>query len=249
MRNVILGEPLLKLASVDSTNSYAVSLLRKDDVTEGTVILADHQSHGKGQGGNRWFSDAGLNLLFSIILKPVFLMAERQFYLSMCISLGMVDYFKSINIPAFVKWPNDILLNRKKVAGILIENTVLGQNLYNTVVGIGLNVNQKLFHEDLPIATSLSLETGRDHDISEVLNRILYCLNLRINTLYAEELIEIRTAYLNNLWLLNEWARFSDHSGFFEGRIADITETGELVVIHRNGQVMEYGFKEIVFPL
>src|SRR5512145_1557194 len=114
MRNVILGEPLLKLASVDSTNSYAFSLLHKNEGTEGTVILADHQTRGKGQGGNRWISDDGLNLLFSIILKPVFLMAEMQFYISMCISLSMVDYLKSMNNPVFVKRPNDILLNRKK---------------------------------------------------------------------------------------------------------------------------------------
>jgi BirA family biotin operon repressor/biotin-[acetyl-CoA-carboxylase] ligase len=248
MRKITIGESLLELQSVDSTNTYATTLLHKGDVTEGTVILAGHQTQGRGQGDNRWDSDTGCNLLCSVILKPEFLMAERQFYISMCVSIAIVDYIVSLGKPAHIKWPNDILMNRKKVAGILIENTIMGRNIKNSVVGIGLNVNQKVFPSELPNPTSISLETGCNYTLPVMLCQLMKCLNHTINKLYDEEYMEIRTAYLNNLWLMNEWVQFTDESGNFEGRIADVAVTGELIVLHRGRGMRQYGFKEIIFP-
>ncbi len=132
MRTVTLGFPLIHLPSVDSTNKYAAAILHKENATEGTVILADVQTQGKGQGDNTWLSDKGLNLLCSIILKPDFLPAYKQFYLSMCIATGINDCLTDLGIRSQVKWPNDILINGKKVAGILIENTILSQNLHTS---------------------------------------------------------------------------------------------------------------------
>jgi len=238
---------LLQLQSVDSTNTYAAALLRKSDVIEGTVILAGHQTQGRGLGNNNWVSDMGNNLLFSIILRPDFLLAERQFYLSMCASIAIVDYIGSIGKHTLIKWPNDILLNGKKVAGILIENTILGQYLTTSVIGIGLNVNQKIFPSNLPNPTSISLETGCSYSLPDSLSQLMKCLNSRINKLYAEKFSVIRTAYLNSLWLLNEWTQFSDHSGLFEGRIVDVTDSGELMIMHRSGEIKQYVFKEIMF--
>jgi BirA family biotin operon repressor/biotin-[acetyl-CoA-carboxylase] ligase len=249
MRKIALGEPLIQLHSVDSTNTYATELVHKGTVIEGTVILAGQQTQGKGQGVNRWVSEAGCNLLFSLILRPDFLPAERQFYLSMCVSIAIVDYIVSIGKPTRIKWPNDVLLNGKKVAGILIENTILGQHLNTSIVGIGLNVNQKIFPPDLSNATSISLETGCNYALTGSLNELMKCMTNRINLLYAEKFPEIRTSYLNNLWLMNEWSRFTDHSGPFEGRIADVADSGELIVVHRGGGIKQYGFKEIIFPL
>lgn len=249
MREVTIGTPLIKLDSVDSTNSYAAGLLRNSKVTEGTVILAVHQTHGKGQGGNRWISEAGANLLFSVILRPDFMLAERQFFLSMCVSNAIHDFIGPLVPAAKIKWPNDILVNDKKVAGILIENTILDRNLHTSIVGIGLNVNQKKFPPDLQNPTSLRIAAGKEFDLSDSLNALLKSMQTHINRLYRNEFAAVKTSYLNNLWGLNEWIVYKEASGTFEGRIADIAESGELMVRHRTGTLKAYGFKEIIFPL
>jgi BirA family biotin operon repressor/biotin-[acetyl-CoA-carboxylase] ligase len=247
MRKFTIGYPLIRLQSVDSTNVYAAQLLRNSKVTEGTVILAVHQTQGKGQGSNRWVSEAGCNLLFSLILLPDFMLAERQFYLSMCVSSAILDFINPIVQSVRIKWPNDILINGRKLAGILIENTILDRNLHTSIVGIGININQKEFPPDLPNPTSLSIATGKEYDLSDSLTALLKSLNTHIFKLYRERFAEIKTTYLNNLWGLNEWAVYKDSSGTFEGRIADVADSGELIVVLRSGATKQYGFKEIAF--
>lgn len=247
MKKLVSGQPLIELQSVDSTNTYAAQLLRTTKVEEGTVILTVYQSMGKGHRGNRWISEPGCNLLFSLILRPEFLLAERQFYLSMCVSNAIHDFIEPIARPVFIKWPNDILLQGKKVAGILIENRVQNQNLLTSVIGIGLNINQTEFPPDLPNPTSLALITGKEFDLSDSLNGILRSLDKHINGLYEERYAEIKTYYLNNLYRLNEWAVYTDSTGTFTGRIADIADSGELIVLRENGDQSYYGFKEIAF--
>ena len=247
MKKVALGYPLLQLQSVDSTNNYASRLLHKESVSEGTVILAAHQTGGRGQGGNQWVSEKGMNLLFSIILKPDFLPASKQFYLSMSVAAGIQQYISDLEIPALIKWPNDILTDGRKLSGILIENMVMGSNLSTSVIGIGLNVNQKVFSADLAQATSFTLETGKIFDLSDTLQKLLRCLEDWINLLYLGKFMDIRTAYLNRLWMLNAWITFTDQSGRFTGRIVDVAETGELAVKRQTGESRLYGFKEIVY--
>ena len=247
MRTVKLGFPLIHLSSVDSTNKYASGILHKENATEGTVILADVQTQGKGQGDNTWLSDKGLNLLCSIILKPDFLPANKQFYLSMCIATGITDCLTDLGVRPQVKWPNDILIKGKKVAGILIENTILSQNLRTSIVGIGLNVNQVSFLPCIPNPASLAGETGKLHDIGQLLERLLFFLEKRLIYLYAEDFMPIKSQYLNCLWLLNIHAAFTDRKGAFEGRIVDVAETGELVILTSSGETRMYGFKEVEF--
>ncbi len=247
MKNIRIGHPLIQLQSVDSTNTYAAQLIRNSEVTEGTVILTVYQSMGKGHGGNRWISEAGRNLLFSVILRPDFILAERQFYLSMCVSSAIQEFVMPVGGPVRIKWPNDILLQGKKVAGMLIENTVLNLNLHTSVIGIGLNLNQKVFPPELPNPTSLALVAGREFNASESLNLLLRSLEFHINRLYEERYAEIKTCYLNNLHRLNEWADYTDSTGAFRGRIVDIADSGMLIVKKENGTERQYGFKEIVF--
>jgi BirA family biotin operon repressor/biotin-[acetyl-CoA-carboxylase] ligase len=249
MKILNLGKPLLKLKSVDSTNNYAVALLNQGTAGEGTVILADYQTQGKGHGDNKWSSHAGQNLLFSIILHPGFLLAERQFFLSMCISKGIVDFLVSIDQPAQIKWPNDILINGKKVAGILIENTILGKNLHTSVIGIGLNINQQDFPSDLPNSTSLCLVANRKFNLDDCLSKLMLFLNSSLNILYSERYAIAKTDYLNHLWRLNEWAMYKDISGPFEGRIVEVSDPGELMILHRGGEIKNYGFKEIEYAI
>jgi BirA family transcriptional regulator, biotin operon repressor / biotin---[acetyl-CoA-carboxylase] ligase len=247
MRMITLGETFVQLQSVDSTNNYASLLLQKEKVAEGTVILAVHQSNGRGQGGNQWVSDKGLNLLFSIILQPDFLPAYKQFYLSMSVAVGIQHYISGLGIPALIKWPNDILISGRKIAGVLIENTILSQNLNTSIIGIGVNVNQCIFPPGLQNPTSLLLETGQPFDLSESLRRLLLSLQFHINHLYLDNLGEIKSDYLNRLWLMNTPAIFTDKTGRFNGRIVDISETGELLVMKTDGECKTYGFKEVVF--
>jgi len=247
MKKVILGYPLLQLQSVDSTNNYASRLLRQETVTEGTVILAVHQTGGRGHGGNQWISDKGMNLLISIILKPDCLPVSRQFYLSMSVAAGIQQYISDLEIQALIKWPNDILTHGRKLAGILIESTVMGSSLSTSVIGIGLNVNQKVFPADLPNATSFTLETGKIFDLSDVLQKLLSCLEGKINLLYEGKFMDIKNAYLNRLWMINTWMTFADQTGRFTGRIVDIAESGELAVNRQNGETRLYGFKDISY--
>jgi len=245
MRTVTLGFPLIHLSSVDSTNKYAAGILNRENATEGTVILADVQTRGKGQGDNTWLSDKGLNLLCSLILRPDFLPALKQFYLSMCIATGINDYLTDLGVRSQVKWPNDILIKGKKVAGILIENTILSQNLHTSIVGIGLNVNQVSFPPHIPDPASLAGETGKSYDVGKLLERMLPFLEKRLIQLYAEDFMAIKSQYLNCLWLLNTHAVFTDQKGAFEGRIVDIAESGELVILTSTGETRMYGFKEV----
>jgi BirA family transcriptional regulator, biotin operon repressor / biotin---[acetyl-CoA-carboxylase] ligase len=248
MRKITLGYPLIRLESVDSTNIYAAQLLRTGQVTEGTVILAVDQTQGKGQGTNRWISEPGANLLLSLILRPDFILAEQQFFLSMCVSNAIHGFLEPVAPPVLIKWPNDILLQGRKVAGILIENTILDRNLHTSVVGIGLNVNQQDFPDTLPDPISIRMVTGREHILSECLDGLLASLTFHLNKLYEKSFAEIKTYYLNNCWGLNTWARYTDASGIFEGRIVDVAATGELIVVNRTGTLKAYGFKEIKFP-
>jgi BirA family biotin operon repressor/biotin-[acetyl-CoA-carboxylase] ligase len=247
MRKIIIGKPLIHLKEVDSTNTFANQLLRKNDTDEGTVILADYQLNGKGQRGNHWESEESSNLLFTIILKPDFLLAERQFFLSMCISIGIAQFIKTISGGAHIKWPNDILLNGRKISGILIENKIMGDVLNTSLVGIGFNVNQTVFPRLLPEPASLKLVTGNTYDLQDLLQKLLEKLSESVNLLYSERFDLIKTEYLNNLWRMNEWASFKDESGRFEGRITDITGVGELLVMKKDGNFRHYGFKEIEF--
>jgi BirA family biotin operon repressor/biotin-[acetyl-CoA-carboxylase] ligase len=234
---------------VDSTNKYAAAIVHKENPTEGTVILADVQTHGKGQGDNIWLSDKGLNLLCSIILKPDFLPAYKQFYLSMSVASGIIDCLSHFNVRAEVKWPNDILIKGKKVCGILIENSVLSQNLHTSIAGIGLNVNQVNFSPVIPNPASILGETGKSHEIAQILEKLLFFLEIRLNQLYAEDFIAVKSGYLNCLWLLNTRALFKDQAGNFEGRIVDIAESGELVILTATGEIRTYSFREIEFSV
>ncbi|MBN2480819.1 MAG: biotin--[acetyl-CoA-carboxylase] ligase [Bacteroidales bacterium] len=237
----------IKLDTVDSTNSYACRLIRQKELPEGTVILADYQTAGRGQGGNSWKSEPGKNLTFSIILFPEFLNAEKQFYLSMSISNGLIDFLRNSKINAVIKWPNDIWTDAGKIAGILIENNVIQNTLRSSVVGIGLNVNQQIFPGELDQVTSMRILTDREYKLSSTYKSILTYLIPWIDKLYEQYYGDIRNSYLNNLMALNEWRTYRDVAGLFEGRIVDVAESGMLMVKKRTGTIKSYFFREISY--
>jgi BirA family transcriptional regulator, biotin operon repressor / biotin---[acetyl-CoA-carboxylase] ligase len=247
MNKIRLGDPLIHLKTTDSTNNYAWELLQNTSTEPGTVILADFQTNGKGQGENHWNSDEKANLLFSIILKPTFLEATRQFYLSMAISNGIAFFIQQYSDQIKIKWPNDLYASNKKICGILIENTVMGNFLYTSVVGIGLNVNQQRFPTELSGATSLYLLTGKKFDLNDMLRQLLNNISDQLETLVQHNHSKIRIDYLNQLYLHHEWHTYEDATGTYTGRIIDIEESGEILIRSQSGEIKKYGFREVRF--
>jgi BirA family biotin operon repressor/biotin-[acetyl-CoA-carboxylase] ligase len=153
---MIIGSKLYFFENLPSTNSHAAHLLKNNDLPEGTIIYTNYQSAGQGQIGKRWESEDDKNLLISIVLFPSMINPDDQFYISMIVSLGICDFLRRYIPVCSIKWPNDIYVNNDKIAGILIENSILGNQIENTIAGIGLNVNQDKFYSDAPNPVSLS---------------------------------------------------------------------------------------------
>ena len=246
---MIANKNFIFLTEVESTNNYANHLVLSKAADEGTVVLAQHQKKGRGQQGNSWESEAGKNLLASFILFPEFLTAANQFYLSKIISLALVDFLKPETENVTVKWPNDIYIQNRKVAGILIENSVKGRFLSSSIIGIGLNLNQLEFVSDAPNPVSLKQITAKNYDVEKVAVQIWEHFNIWYGKLQTGHFKEIDTAYFKTLFRGNEWSLFSKQGKFFEAKIIGIGEFGQLILEARNGTISKYMFKEVEFVL
>lgn len=231
---------------LESTNNYAKQLV-SDKVEEGTVVLAQFQSKGRGQKGNYWESEAGKNLLFSLILYPDFLEAEFQFSLSMLVSLAIVSVLDEETEQVRIKWPNDIYVGKLKIGGILIENTIKGSKLGSTIVGIGLNLNQEVFSSNAPNPVSLKRLTHKDYDIARILQQFLHNFDSLYYLLKTGRMADIEKAYLNRLLGKDEWRTYRKHNQDFEAKITGIGEFGKLQMEDRSGQALEFMFKEVEF--
>lgn len=239
------GQHLVFVPECHSTNSLVSELASQSIVSEGTVVITSHQTAGRGQRGNRWETAGGLNLTFSVLFRPTFLSIKDQFYLTIVTSLAIADLLKGHHVPAVkIKWPNDVLVDRRKCCGILIENTIQKENLQQSIVGIGLNVNQENF--TVPAATSLSIAQGQHFDLNKVLNELLENLEKRYLQLRAGKLADLKSEYLANLFGLGELRGFTSRDITFEGVIKGVSETGELIV-EVNNEKRNYNFKEISF--
>lgn len=243
------GKNTIFLTEVESTNNYANQLVLSKAAEHGTVVLAQYQNKGKGQQGNSWESEPGKNLLASIILFPDFLSAAKQFYLSKIASLSIVDFLKTETSGITIKWPNDIYIDNKKVAGILIENAIKGQNLSSSIIGIGLNLNQELFVTDAPNPVSLKQVSTKDYEIENIAETIFDNMFYWFQILKKRDFDEIDSAYFNQLYRANEWAIFAKQGVQFEARINGIGEFGQLILEERNGSLSEYMFKEVEFVI
>jgi len=244
---MIIGSRFIFKEETASTNNDAATLIREQKVAEGTIITAGFQSAGKGQRGNKWESERGKNLLFSIILYPSMVSPADQFIISMAISLGIYDYLRTIINDVKIKWPNDVFAGNDKIAGILIENSIAGDSIVSSVAGIGLNVNQIEFKDFVPKAVSLSMLTGKEYDLSECLAGLSDCLDKRYKQLIAGKNDEIKEEYVSSLYRLNELTSFRSAHSEFSGRIVSVNESGCLMVETENGKILYFAFKEIEF--
>ncbi|HNW56798.1 MAG TPA: biotin--[acetyl-CoA-carboxylase] ligase [Bacteroidales bacterium] len=246
---MIIGSNLLFFKNLTSTNTYSAILLKNSTLQEGTVVYTNFQSSGKGQQGNRWESEDGKNLLISIILFPAMISPADQFFISMLVSLGICDFLKRYLPVCAVKWPNDIYVKNDKIAGILIENSIMGDLIESSIAGIGLNINQKNFISNAPNPVSLRMITGKDFDVNTCLSQLLSDLDKRYKQLIGGKLSEIKMDYISQLFRLNEWHSYRDINGIYTGRIVSVTDIGRLQVEQKSGKINEYNFKEVEFIL
>ena len=162
-----MNETFIHLNETHSTNSYLRELImREKEQPEGTVVITDYQTAGRGQKGNSWESERGKNLTFSILLHPNHIPPGKQFILSQLISIAIVGVLKEYDRHFTIKWPNDIYWKEKKIAGMLIEVDLTGSSLSNAIIGIGININQRHFKSDAPNPVSLTQITGKEHNLS-----------------------------------------------------------------------------------
>jgi len=241
------NKKFIVLEVVESTNNYANQLVLSKAAEEGTVVLAHFQKSGRGQHGNHWESAEGKNLLASFILYPNFLPAAKQFYLSKAMSLAIAGFLDTEATGVSIKWPNDMYVGTRKIAGILIENSIKGSNLYSTIVGVGLNLNQEIFISDAPNPISLKQITGKNYIVDKVASEILQHLEFWYFKLLSGKYAEIDQAYLNRLLFLNQWAKFAKQGTAFEAQIVGIGSFGELILEERDGKTSNFAFKELEF--
>ncbi len=237
-----------KYPSLDSTNDAAMRLLAAGRGREGVVIQAEEQLRGRGAGNNVWVSEPGKNLTFSVILMPSFLAASRQFALTQMVSLALCDVL-SASLDArklAVKWPNDILYDGKKLAGILIQNRIRGNRMDYAVVGVGLNVNQRTFAGAGPNPVSVASVTGKEEDRTALLQAILTRLGFYYEKLKQDD-FALEPSYLQKLFRAQQWAGYRDANGHFVAKITGVNTYGQLLMQDKQGKIRTYGFKEVVF--
>jgi BirA family biotin operon repressor/biotin-[acetyl-CoA-carboxylase] ligase len=229
-----------------STNALLWQMLGENKLPEGFVLQTDFQTAGKGQIGNYWESMQGQNLLFSILLFPRNIKPEEQFIISQLVSIAIKKCLDNYLDDITVKWPNDIYWKNKKLAGILIENSLQGAKINFAVVGIGLNVNQMVFESDAPNPVSIKQILGRETAIDELKESI--CEN--IMHLFSNLDVEyIRTEYFKILFWKNDYHTFSENNNKFQAQIFDIHPDGKLELETSNGEYRSFYFKEVKFEI
>lgn len=245
--------PVIELDSVDSTNNYALNILRAQKLTErqpqnlhGTAIFAHEQYAGKGQRGKAWASAAGKNIHTSIIIKPTGFFLHQQFTLIAAVAVAVRNFFERYaQSDIYIKWPNDIYFKDRKAGGILIENIISGANWKWAVAGIGLNINQTAFKPEIQYAVSLKQITGKHYNCLELAKELRQeilknCALVNNGQVDSNTII---TTYNKNLYKQNQIARLKRDDIEFEALVKKVTPTGQLVV-HANKE-LAFDFGEV----
>lgn len=242
-------EPIeILLPETDSTNNRLREMINSGEMPEFSSVRADYQTAGRGQVGNTWESERGKNLLMSFLVRPEKLDVHLQFYLSMAISIAIVETVAQYVDNVRIKWPNDIYVADKKLVGILIENNLRGAQIAETIVGLGLNVNQLQFLSDAPNPVSLAQLTGKNYNIDDIARDILFNAKRWISEVKAEKWDAITDRYMALLYRNDgRYHAFRDAQGEFRGRIVSIAPDGRLHLIDTDGECRQYYFKEVEY--
>lgn len=254
MGTLFIGQNTIFLPEIGSTNSYAMELLKNVNLSEGTVIYTTNQTQGRGQRGNVWITQPGLNLAASYIIKPGFLPMINIFYLYIISALAVHDVLTEILKPGQydikIKWPNDILVNNNKIAGILNENIIKEGKIQNCVIGIGININQTEFNE-LPFITSLKLLGINNMNAEQILIRLNEKLEkyyLKLKSLFSYSTDNNSTlleAYYKHFYKLNQIQKFEIDGKHVYKTIKGIGPEGLLELMDEQGEIKYYDIKQV----
>ena len=233
----------MKINETHSTNSLLKELLAKGEWPEGEGFLyAGYQTAGRGQTGNSWESEADKNLLSSILLPP----DKNLYFLNIAVGVAIYRTVRELGISELgIKWPNDIYWRDKKLAGILVENAIIGNEVRYSIAGIGLNVNQTEFVSDAPNPVSLKQITGNEYDIDQLMKDLLHA----VYTVLEEPEQNVWSEYKAHLYRREGVWPFEDSKGRFEARIVDVLPSGEIVLQDQQGQKRTYHFKQVRYIL
>lgn len=251
MQTLFIGQSLFFLNEVESTNTYASDLLKNVNPPEGAIVYTDNQTQGRGQRGTIWRSAVAENVTMSVILKPNFLAIKDSFYLSKITALAVYDLMAERltngQYDIKIKWPNDILVNQKKIAGILIENTVHNNHIQNSIIGVGLNINQYEFGELESSATSIKKLTTTEYDRQVVMSHFCEKLEKWYLKLKLRKFDFIDESYIQLIFKLNMTCEFIEHttSNRFNAILTGVARDGKLELIKSNGLKYYYDLKEV----
>lgn len=251
INTLFIGKVYLEFDSLPSTNSYLAELLAQKKLPEGAVLIAKQQTAGKGQLQSSWESEAYQNITMSLVLYPSFLPISQHFLLNQAIALAVRDVVHQFcSKKTSVKWSNDIYVENRKIAGILIQNTLQGALIQHSIVGIGLNVNQKHFLSNAPNPTSLTIETGEYFNLFEIIAALCKNIENRYLQLRQQKLQQIRLDYVSALYQRDEWYKYecTDNQVQFLGRIEGVKDDGHLIMQTNRG-IEIFNLKEIKFLL
>ncbi len=231
---------------IDSTHQAMLQSEQEQDLPPFSTLLAAYQRAGRGQDTNVWHSQKGSNILMSTLLYPLNIEAHNAFVVSAWISLILFRYLENKGVKGLgIKWPNDIYVADKKIAGILIQNVIHGSTLVKSIVSVGLNINQTVFPKSVPNPVSLSQITGHMYDISKEAALILQAMQARFEILrYPQNVFD---TYMQHLYRAYEWHVYKDAQEVFEGKIVGVQSWGYLKVRKRSGIIQSYDIKEIKF--
>ena len=245
---LFIGKVLLHFQTLESTNQTAIEYLSKNTPSDGTTIYTYQQYGGRGQIGSKWECEPDKNVSLSTILIPDFLPSRRQFLLSQTVSLAIYDFLSTyITSNLRIKWPNDLYVGDKKIAGILIQNVLSGASLQSSVVGIGININQTEFLSDAPNPISLKQLTQKDYHLDTMIEELCQAFDIRYRQLRGGNYNEIEQTYLQRLYRFKEQAVFQrENLGIFVGQITGISLDGKLQIMTSKGQ-NEFALKEVSF--
>jgi BirA family transcriptional regulator, biotin operon repressor / biotin---[acetyl-CoA-carboxylase] ligase len=240
------GQPLIEYEVLESTNAEASALVSAGKAAHGTVVLGHQQTEGQGQRGRTWHSQPGLDLTFSVVCTPEGLRADRQFALSKVAALAVFDAVRPhVQADLRIKWPNDVLVSGRKVAGILIQNELTGDQVTRSIIGIGLNVNSTGFPPEL-VATSLLQEGGKELDRRAVLFNLLDRFGHWWQK-WQQAPDEGLVSYTDRLWTRGRWADMLLDGAPITARALDVDELGRLLVEAEDGTVAAYGLDRLRF--
>lgn len=237
---------IIKLSAIPSTNQYLKELSQTQELPNFTTVVTEHQTHGRGQMGTEWFSEKDKSLTFSVLMINRAQNITDVISLNPLVVTAIFNAFWYFNLTkVYVKWPNDILAEHKKIGGILIENSIKTNGMIYSIIGIGINISQSKHQQNLPntgtIASIYGIEIHKDQLMIKIVEEME-----RLNKNFPNNATDLWDKYHQHLYRKDEESLFETPQGEqFKGIIKGVADNGQLQILHTDGQIISYGLKEI----